>query len=111
MKQYRLPCVGKLYLAAAASALYLTAINFGMLAVNLWLSGINRWTAVYLPWLSFPIFLGITAAVAVIAMVLHWYLIEPARNAAVNDQWYRHGNPVARDLQLIKNRLGIEETP
>ncbi len=61
------------------------------------------------PWLTLPVFFGIGFTVCLCLMGLMYKFVYKSYFAFRNNQEYKADNPIRKDLEKIKKRLGIEE--
>ncbi len=59
--------------------------------------------------IDFTMFVTVILTLLALATIIDYIWIYPAHIAFTTSQAYIHNNPMARDLKLIKERLGIEE--
>ncbi len=59
--------------------------------------------------INFTIFVTVILIFLAIATIVDYIWIYPAHIAFTSRQAYIHDNPIAKDLKLIKEKLGIEE--
>lgn len=112
MRQSNLPVIGK-YLGAFINVLYLTMPLFGILAygisaMTLYTVNMN-WIKDYISWLSIPIFFALIVACCLLLMLINYKYLYPSYYEFLNRQVYKHNNPIQKDLELIKERLGIKD--
>lgn len=108
MKQYHIPKIG-----AFIHVLYLT---MPLLSVGAYtMSAITMYTVLlpYLkpvvPWLSAPVFFGFAILLCVILVVIFYCFVYPSYMTFQNRQEYSHNSLLRKDLEKIKEKLGIEE--
>ena len=97
---------------------YISFINSGFMACMFWYTTAGPSIRPYAPWIQFWMFGLLMISVVISVMVLDYVFIYPSRQGYLNQQAYKHVNPVAYDLQKlkididrIKEKLGIEDEP
>ena len=61
------------------------------------------------PWMNLTLFIVSLVAMMLIALVLFYMFVYKSYYSFLNKQTYIHNNPMQKDLELIKKKLGIEE--
>jgi hypothetical protein len=84
---------------------YVTALNFILLAATAYNTTLREPLHEWFPWLTFPLFLAILAIVLAFSMVLEYKLVLPSTIAYLNQQGYKHQNPIREQLDRIENEL------
>jgi hypothetical protein len=100
-------------IGAFINVLYLTAPMIGMVAYVM--SAITMYTVIkpylnyWFPWMSIGVFFAILFVAFLVALLIFYKFIYPSYWAFQNRQVYIHKNPMQKDLELIKKKLGIED--
>jgi hypothetical protein len=108
LKQYHVGRIG-----AFIHVLYLTMPLFG--AISYTMSAITMYTVLlpYLkpsaPWLSAPLFFGICICLAVVTVLLFYKFVYPSYMSFQNKQEYSHNSLLRKDLEKIKQKMGIND--
>jgi len=91
------------------------AMSWVTLAIFLF-SGMSAWSSPamlevrkWIPWLSFPVFLGLIFAGILVLMWLQHKYAQPSIMVYWNKMFYEQDNPMTKDLKDIKKKLGIED--
>lgn len=63
----------------------------------------------YVSWLSLPIYLICLVVGVIVLLILFYKFVYPSYYAFLNKQTYMHDNPMQKDLDKIKKKLGIED--
>jgi len=107
-RQYNIKGIGTFI-----NVLYLTAPMLGMV---MYIINATTFYAVafpyihkYIAWLNLPIFLAFLILGILIMLLIFYKFVYPSYYAFLNKQTYMHQNPMQRDLDLIKKKLGIED--
>ena len=59
------------------------------------------------PWLSFQLFMAGIVVIGLIILVMFFKFVYPSYYKFLNEQSYKHNNPIKKDLDKIKEKLGI----
>ncbi len=108
LKQYHIKNIGSII-----HVIYLTMPLFSIGAYTM--SAITMYTVLlpYLkpiaPWLSAPVFFGACALLCVLLVFLFYKFVYPSYMTFQNKQEYSHNSLLAKDLQKIKEKLGIND--
>lgn len=89
------------FFVSAVNTLMIIAMFYGMTA--------GPWLVARIPWLTFPVFMSLAVVGIVVAMVIAYAVLLPSSMSFFNEQFYKHNNPMKRDLDRIKERLGITD--
>lgn len=101
------------FIGAFVNILYLTMPLFGIVAYSM--SAVTLYTVTLpytkpiMPWFNLYIFFSALIATCFIAMLIFYKFLYPSYLAFVNKQSYIHNNPIQKDLQKIKKKLGVED--
>lgn len=90
-------------------AFFITAINTIMIIAMFYGMTAGPWLVERLPWLTFPVFMSLAVFGIIVAMVLAYMFLLPSSMSFFNKHFYKHKNPMKRDLDLIKKKLGITD--
>ena len=60
-------------------------------------------------WMTLPLFFLFLIVIVIVVLLLFFKFVYPSYYAFLNRQMYIHKNPIQKDLQLIKEKLGIKE--
>ena len=109
-KQYDIKWIGSFI-----NVLYLTAplisIGIGILNVATFFAvvqGYMHQTRLF-EWVTFPIFFGFIVACGLLMIYLFYKFVYPSYYTFLNQQSYKHNNPIRKDLAEIKEKLGIKD--
>ena len=84
---------------------YVGYINFILIVAVAYNTTLREPLHQYFPWLTFPLFLGGTIAVVIIAMAFEYKFMMPSSiNFGLQQSW-RHRNPIRSELMEIRKRL------
>ena len=101
--------VGTYYMLLQSSASYISLPNAIVGLFNLW----ALWELKIknlVSWMNLPLFLLIACVIIFILLpVFHYVFMQASVVAFQNEQACKHENPVMKDLQKIKEKLGIKE--
>jgi hypothetical protein len=107
LQQYNLKRVGPF-----VDVLYLTMPLFSVGAYSM--SAITMYTVIMpwlkpvLPWLTLPVFFGFCFIGCLLLMGLMYKFVYKSYFAFRNNQEYKTDSPIRRDLEQIKEKLGIK---
>jgi len=87
------------------SLFYVGVINFALLAVTAYHTTLRDVLSVWIPWLTFPIFMGALIAIVLASMVIEYKLILPSTIAYLNSQSYKHQSLLRMQLDRIEKTL------
>jgi len=62
-----------------------------------------------MPWMSFQIFLALIILLGFGLLLIFYKFVYPSYYKFLNEQTYKHENPMQKDLALIKKHLGIKD--
>ena len=88
---------------------FVGAANTVMLVAMFYVTTAGPWLVERLPWLTLPVFMALAVFAIVVAMVLAYVFLLPSAMSFFNLHFYKHNNPIRRDLDRIKEKLGIED--
>lgn len=108
LKQHNLKRVG-----AFIDVLYLTMPLFSvgayaMSAITMY-TVINPWVKPIMPWMTLQLFFGLAFVVCLMLMGMMYKFVYRSYFAFRNNQEYKTDNPIRKDLERIKNHLGIND--
>lgn len=110
LKQSKIPIIGKT-IGAFINVLYLTMPLFAIFAYassSVTLYTVNLvWIREHISWLHLPMFIVFIIIGCLLLMLVNYVFIYPSYYEFLNKQTYKHNNPVIKDLELIKAKLGI----
>ena len=110
MKQYNSgPLLGGLKELASRTMTYVSFINFTLMAITAYEVSLRTFFHQYIPWMSFALYFSLLILLVIVAMVIEYKFIIPSHYTFLNKQEYQHQSLLARDLQLIKEHLGIKD--
>lgn len=84
---------------------YVSGINFVLLAATAYHTTLREPIHQWMPWFTFPMFLGILVVLVSLSMVLEYKLVLPSTMAYLNLQQYKHQNPIKAQLDRIEATL------
>lgn len=93
----------------AYTAFWLGLVNFFFNSLVVYSVSLKPWLTEWIPWFNIFSWLGLLLSIIIIVMVLEYKIIYPARQTFRNQQEYAHNSPIQKDLQRIKEKLGIKE--
>lgn len=99
------------YIAQTASqaAVFITVVNFFMLAGTFFVTAAAPFLLEKGVVIPFWLFLAVLVVPVAIAGALLFKFAVPSFFSAFNDQFYKHGSLLKRDIDRIKERLRIED--
>jgi uncharacterized membrane protein len=62
-----------------------------------------------LPWFSLGVFIIVLVVGVVVMLMIFYVFIYRSYYTFLNRQTYEHNNPIRKDLEMIKKRLGIKD--
>lgn len=83
-------------------------LNFIMIGLTAYSTTISPFLSSKVPWFNLFWFIIILGLITLGLMALEFFIIYPARQKFRNDWEYSHESPIRRDLDKIKEKLGIE---
>lgn len=107
-KQYKLPWVGGAKEVLAQVAFYVSAINFFLIAVTAYHTTLSVYLVDWVPWMTFPLFMGILIVLLVGTMVLEYKFIVASLYTFRGKQMFEHESQVVDKLNEILKRLDRE---
>ena len=96
--------IGNCFNISAQMGIPLTLVNTAMLIITTSTALQNRGVGVTV----WQMAIAIVSIIGIAALVI-WRFVMPNYYAVWSEQFYKHDNPMAKDLQAIKKKLGIEE--
>lgn len=84
---------------------YVSGMNFVLLAATAYHTTLREPIHEYVPWFTFPLFLGTMIALVLIAMALEYKLVLPSSMAYANLQMYKHQSLLKKQLDRIEKTL------
>jgi len=99
--------LGGLISMYTASGIVLTPFTYLGLATTVWNTGGRVFLLQYVPWFTFPMFIGISVAFGLCLMLSYWKFIYPSIIAFGNHQGWQHDNPM-KDYMIEMNKI-LEE--
>lgn len=105
LKQHILPWVGGFKDILTMVIFYMSIINFCLVAITAYNTGLREWLLVYFPWMKLYIFFGVILLIALIAMVLEYKFVYPSFYAFRSQQEYKHQSPLRDDLAKCLKKL------
>jgi len=100
---------GALVDIVAYTAFWLGLVNFLFNSLVVYSITIKPWIITRLPWFNIFAWFGLLTGIVIITMILEYKIIYPARQTFRNQQEYAHESPIRKDLQKIKDKLGISD--
>ena len=106
VKQYNFgPWLGGFKDLFSRTMLYISIINFILIAITAYDVTLRSFVLQYLPWISFWIYLVILIGVVLLAMVLEFKFIIPSHYTFLNKQEFEHQNLIRKELEDIRKEL------
>lgn len=96
--------LGIFYMQSQSTASYMTFVNFGMTALNLWALWELKIQDLF-PWMSLWLFILVFLILLVALGVCHYMFVQAPTIAFQNEQACLHDNPVMRELKEIRECL------
>jgi len=117
IKQYNLGKWVGIYYSQLMNSLSIVGMGNSLINLTTLWAVANTTIVHWFPWLTYPLLMGIVfVIVLVILPVADYMLLYDTRQRYLNEQACKHDNPIIRelgimkrDLELIKNKLNIEE--
>ncbi len=85
--------------------LYVSFINFLLLAVTAYHTTLESTLRTWMSWMTLPIFVGILTVLVLISMVIEYKIVLPSTIAYLNLQGYKHQNPIREQLDRVERTL------
>lgn len=106
IKQYNFgPWVGGFKDLFSRTMLYISIVNFILIAVTAYDVTLKSFILQYVPWISFWMYFLILIVVVLLAMVLEFKFIVPSHYTFLNKQEFEHQNLIRKELEGVKNEL------
>lgn len=105
LKQYKLGWIGGFKDILTMVIFYMSIINFCLVAVTAYNTGLREWLLIYFPWMKVYIFYGFLFLIALIAMIIEYKFVYPSFYAFRSQQEYKHQSPIQRDLSKCLEEL------
>ncbi len=110
VRQYNFgPWLGGLKDLFSRTTLYISIINFILIAITAYEVTLKSLILQYVPWMSFWVYFLTLVAIVLLVMVLEFKFIVPSHYTFINKQEYEHQSLYAKDLKEIKERLKMIE--
>lgn len=91
---------------ATQGAIFITIINLVLLTATAYNTTLNPWFELKGLYIPFWVFMGSIIVFLLFAAILIYKFALPSFYSFFNDQFYRHGNLLKRDLELLKEENG-----
>jgi hypothetical protein len=98
--QIRVKPLGALKDLAIRSAFYITVLNFAQISVTAYYTTLRY----YLPF-NFYMYFALLVVLIMAMMAFEYFVMMPSQIAWLNEQMYKHQNPIVSDLRRIEKRL------
>jgi len=85
--------------------LYISIINFILIAITAYHVTLKVFLLQYLPWMSFWMYFIGLVVIVLLAMVLEFKFIIPSHYTFLNRQEFEHQNLIRKELEGIKKEL------
>ena len=95
--------------AAGQVAVFVGILNLFLIAVTAYNTTLKEWLIQQGIHISFWMFATVIAGLLLVAFILMWKFALPSYYSSINEQLYRHDNPIRRDLEEIKKILADED--
>jgi len=106
VRQYNLGSwLGALKDLFGRTAFYISIGNFVLIAVTAYHTTLRDPILGWLPWFTFPLFMGVVVMLVLLAMILEYKFVVPSSITFINRQVYEHRSLLRRDLEQITERL------
>jgi hypothetical protein len=99
-KQIRVKALGAAKDLAMRSAFYITLLNFAQISVTAYYTTLRY----YLPF-NFYVYFALLVVLIMAMMAFEYFVMMPSQIAWLNEQMYKHQNPIVKDLRRIEKRL------
>jgi len=97
---------GKFRFVYGHAATYVGMIQMALIVAVAYNTTLRPWIVDYLGWdVTFWQYCVVLGALLLVGMVLEFALGVPAFLAIANEQWYKHGNPIKTDIDIVKAGL------
>lgn len=107
LKQYTLGWIGGFKDILTMVIFYMSIINFCLVAVTAYNTGLREWLLVFFPWMKIYIFYGFLFLIALVAMIVEYKFVYPSFYAFRSQQEYKHQSPIQKDLAKCLKKLDI----
>ena len=105
LRQYTLGWIGGFKDILTMTIFYMSIINFCLVAITAYNTGLREWLLVYFPWMKIYIFFGVLLLIALFAMIMEYKFVYPSFYAFRSQQEYKHKSPIQRDLAKCLEEL------
>ena len=96
---------GALRILMVNVTVYVSMANFLMICLMTYSTTLRAIIQPYIPWFSFPIFIGAMVSLFLLAPIMEHKFVVPAVTSYTNAQWYKHQNLLKADLDTFKKEL------
>lgn len=90
---------------AAQLSILITMLNLVLLLTTAYNTTLSGWFKIYGIPINFVTFMGLIILLLLIAAVLAYKFALPSYFSAINDQIYKHDNPIVRDIAKVQKTL------
>jgi len=105
-KQYNFgPWLGGLKDLFSRTMLYISIINFILIAVTAYNVTLKAFLLQYVPWITFWMYFAVLVTIVLLAMALEFKFIVPSHYTFLNKQEFEHQNLIRQELKEIKDIL------
>jgi len=118
ISQKTIPWIGGLKDIFVMVAFYMSIINFTLVAITAYNTGIRDWLIQHgLHWIKVYIWLGFMAIIALVAMLIEYKIVYPSFYAFRSRQEYKHESPfrklqeeiLKKQEEILKKQENIEK--
>ena len=92
--------IGAMKELAVRTAFYISVLNFIMISVTAYNTTIKHYLDI-----PFWLFVVILGTIVFMAMLFEYAIVYPSVVAFNSRQWYKHNNPLVKDIKEIKEEL------
>ena len=98
------PIIGVVYDVFMMTSPLMSIVSYIMLSTTAY--AVTRdWLVVWMPWLTFPVFLLSIGLIYLVAMICVYKFLYASYFAHRNRQEYKHKNPIRQDIADLKEQL------
>lgn len=98
------PFLGVFYDVFVMTSPLMSIVSYIMLSTTAY-TVTRDWLLVYVPWMTFPLFILIVGVIYLVAMLLVYKFLYASYFAHRNNQEYKHKNPIRQDIADLKSQL------
>lgn len=104
MKQFNLGRWFGTYWVELQNSMGLVGLGTSLMNMTVFWAIVGVKVQEFLPWLSYPLFMGIVFFIVLVALpYLHWTFMYAAPQQVASEQSYKHNNPFKDDIDHLKD--------